>query len=183
HDTYYIVAHIHYVVFGGSIFGAFAGIYYWFPKMFGRMMNEPLGKIHFWGTFIFFNATFFPMHILGVGGHMRRIYNPMQYEFLQPLQPINIFISVSAFLLALSQIPFVVNFFWSLFGGRRAERNPWQANTLEWVAATPPPHGNFEAIPTVYRGPYEYSSPEVEEDYLPQDRVLTARRGGGRRGH
>jgi cytochrome c oxidase subunit 1 len=114
---------------------------------------------------------------------MRRIYNPTQYEFLQPLQPINIFITVSAICLGISQIPFVINFFWSLFGGRRAERNPWQANTLEWVAATPPPHGNFETIPTVYRGPYEYSSPEVEEDYLPQDRVLSVRRGGGRRGH
>jgi cytochrome c oxidase subunit I len=172
HDTYYIVAHIHYVVFGGSVFGIFAAIYYWFPKMFGRMMNNPLGKIHFWGTFIFFNCTFFPMHILGVGGHMRRIYNPTQYEFLHPLQPMNIFITVSAILLGVSQIPFVVNFFWSLFGGRRAERNPWQANTLEWVAPTPTPHGNFEAIPTVYRGPYEYSSPEVPEDYLPQDRAL-----------
>jgi cytochrome c oxidase subunit 1 len=174
HDTYYIVAHIHYVVFGGSVFGIFAAIYYWFPKMFGRMMNETLGKIHFWLTFVFFNCTFFPMHILGAGGHMRRIYNPLQYEFLQPLQPINIFISISAFLLGLSQIPFVANFFWSLFGGRRAERNPWQANTLEWVAPTPPPHGNFDAIPTVYRGPYEYSSPEVEEDWLPQNRQLAA---------
>jgi cytochrome c oxidase subunit I len=174
HDTYYIVAHIHYVVFGGSVFGIFAAIYYWFPKMFGRMMNDTLGKIHFWGTFIFFNCTFFPMHILGVGGHMRRIYNPTQYAFLQPLQPINVFITVSAILLGLSQIPFVVNFFWSLFAGRRAERNPWQANTLEWVAPTPTPHGNFEAIPTVYRGPYEYSSPEVQEDYLPQDRPLAA---------
>jgi cytochrome c oxidase subunit 1 len=177
HDTYYIVAHIHYVVFGGSIFGIFAAIYYWFPKMFGRMMNDTLGKIHFWGTFIFFNCTFFPMHILGVGGHMRRIYNPLQYEFLQPLQPINIFITVSAILLGLSQIPFIINFFWSLFGGRRAERNPWQANTLEWVAPTPTPHGNFDTIPTVYRGPYEYSSPEVPEDYLPQDRQLA---GGAR---
>jgi cytochrome c oxidase subunit I len=174
HDTYYIVAHIHYVVFGGSVFGIFAAIYYWFPKMFGRMMNDTLGKIHFWGTFIFFNCTFFPMHILGVGGHMRRIYNPLQYEFLQPLQPINIFITVSAILLGLSQIPFVINFFWSLFGGPRAERNPWQANTLEWVAPTPTPHGNFDAVPTVYRGPYEYSSPEVQEDYLPQDRPLAA---------
>jgi cytochrome c oxidase subunit I len=173
HDTYYIVAHIHYVVFGGSVFGIFAAIYYWFPKMFGRMMNDTLGKIHFWGTFIFFNCTFFPMHILGVGGHMRRIYNPLQYEFLQPLQPINIFITVSAILLGLSQIPFIINFFWSLFGGRRAERNPWQANTLEWVAPTPTPHGNFDTIPTVYRGPYEYSSPEVPEDYLPQDQQLT----------
>jgi cytochrome c oxidase subunit 1 len=174
HDTYYIVAHIHYVVFGGSVFGIFAAVYYWFPKMFGRMMNDTLGKIHFWGTFIFFNCTFFPMHILGVGGHMRRIYNPLQYEFLQPLQPINIFITVSAILLGVSQIPFVINFFWSLFGGRRAERNPWQANTLEWVAPTPTPHGNFETIPTVYRGPYEYSSPEVPEDYLPQDRQLVS---------
>src|SRR5262245_41657182 len=178
HDTYYIVAHIHYVVFGGSVFGIFAAIYYWFPKMFGRMMNDTLGKIHFWSTFIFFNCTFFPMHILGVGGHMRRIYNPLTYEFLQPLQPINIFITVSAILLGLSQIPFVINFFWSLFGGRRAERNPWQANTLEWVAPTPTQHGNFETIPTVYRGPYEYSSPESEEDYLPQDRPLVARAGG-----
>ena len=177
HDTYYIVAHIHYVVFGGSVFGIFAAIYYWFPKMFGRMMNDTLGKIHFWGTFIFFNCTFFPMHILGVGGHMRRIYNPLQYEFLQPLQPINVFITVSAILLGLSQIPFIINFFWSLFGGRRAERNPWQANTLEWVAPTPTPHGNFDTIPTVYRGPYEYSSPEVPEDYLPQDRQLA---GGAR---
>ncbi|HXH13218.1 MAG TPA: cbb3-type cytochrome c oxidase subunit I [Alphaproteobacteria bacterium] len=178
HDTYYIVAHIHYVVFGGSVFGIFTAIYYWFPKMFGRMMNDTLGKIHFWLTFIFFNCTFFPMHILGAGGHMRRIYNPLQYEFLQPLQPINIFITVSAILLGLSQIPFVVNFFWSLFAGPRAERNPWQANTLEWVAPTPAPHGNFDTIPTVYRGPYEYSSPEVQEDWLPQDRQLATRARG-----
>ncbi|MEE9137925.1 MAG: cbb3-type cytochrome c oxidase subunit I, partial [candidate division NC10 bacterium] len=112
HDTYFIVAHIHYVVFGGSVFGIFAGIYYWFPKMFGRMMNETLGKIHFWLTFVAFNCVFFPMHILGVGGMMRRIYNPMQYEFLQPLQPINVFITISAICLGLAQIPFVINFFW-----------------------------------------------------------------------
>jgi cytochrome c oxidase subunit 1 len=175
HDTYYIVAHIHYVVFGGSVFGIFAAIYYWFPKMFGRMMNETLGKIHFWPTFIAFNCTFFPMHILGIGGHMRRIYNPMQYEFLKPLQPVNVFITVSAIGLGLAQIPFVINFFWSLFAGKKAERNPWKANTLEWVAPSPPPHGNFETIPVVYRGPYEYSSPEVTEDYLPQDRQLARR--------
>ena len=90
HDTYFIVGHIHYVVFGGSIFAIFAAITYWFPKMFGRMMNETLAKIHFWGTFIFFNWTFFPMHIIGMGGHMRRIYNPTQYEFLQPLQHWNV---------------------------------------------------------------------------------------------
>ncbi|MEE9522415.1 MAG: cbb3-type cytochrome c oxidase subunit I, partial [candidate division NC10 bacterium] len=169
HDTYYIVAHIHYVVFGGSMFGLFAAIYYWFPKMFGRMMNETLGKIHFFLTFIFFNATFFPMHILGVGGMMRRIYNPTQYEFLQALQPINVFITVSAICLGLSQIPLVINFFWSLFAGKKAGLNPWHANTLEWTAPSPPPHGNWgEHLPVVYHGPYEYSVPEMDEDYLPQ---------------
>jgi cytochrome c oxidase subunit 1 len=171
HDTYYIVAHFHYVV-AGIIFALFAAVYYWFPKMFGRMMNEPLGKIHFVLTYIFFNGAFFPMHILGIGGHMRRIYNPTQYEFLQPLQGINIFITVSAFILGLSQIPFVWNFFWSLFAGKKAERNPWLANTLEWTTASPPPHGNFETTPLVYRGAYEYSSPEVKEDWLPQNKQL-----------
>jgi cytochrome c oxidase subunit 1 len=173
HDTYYIVAHIHYVVFGGSIFGIFAGLYYWFPKMYGRMMNETLGKFHFWLTFVAFNWTFFPMHIIGVGGHMRRIYNPMQYEFLKPLQPINEFITYGAILLGAAQLVLVVNFFWSLAAGRSAARNPWHANTLEWEAPSPPPHGNFPGpVPTVYRGPYEYSSPLVPDDYLPQARRL-----------
>jgi cytochrome c oxidase subunit 1 len=172
HDTYYIVAHFHYIV-AGIIFALFAAVYYWFPKIFGRMMNEPLGKLHFVLTYIFFNATFFPMHILGIGGHMRRIYNPTQYEFLQPLQGINIFITVSAFLLGLSQLPFVVNFIGSLFAGKKAERNPWLANTLEWSAASPPPHGNYDTPPVVYRGAYEYSSPEVKEDWLPQNKPLT----------
>ncbi|MEK7367841.1 MAG: cbb3-type cytochrome c oxidase subunit I, partial [candidate division NC10 bacterium] len=183
HDTYFIVAHIHYVVFGGSIFGAFAAITYWFPKMFGRMMNETLGKIHFFLTFIFFNVTFFPMHILGVGGMMRRIYNPMQYEFLQPLQHWNVFITVSAICLGFAQIIFAANFLWSLFAGKKAERNPWKANTLEWTAPSPPPHGNWgETLPVVHRGPYEYSAPEVPEDWLPQDRRLAAA-PAGTRGH
>ncbi|MSP41567.1 MAG: cytochrome c oxidase subunit I [Deltaproteobacteria bacterium] len=171
HDTYFIVAHFHYVV-AGIIFALFAAVYYWFPKMFGRMTNEPLGKIHFVLTYIFFNGAFFPMHFLGVAGHMRRIYNPMQYEFLQPLQHWNVFITTSALILGASQIFFLFNFFWSLFAGKKAERNPWQANSLEWSAPTPPPHGNFEITPTVYRGPYEYSSPEVKEDWLPQDKDL-----------
>jgi cytochrome c oxidase subunit 1 len=177
HDTYYIVAHIHYVVFGGSIFGAFAALYFWFPKMYGRMMNETLGKIHFWLTFVFFNCVFFPMHIIGVGGHMRRIYNPTQYDFLKPLQHWNEFMTISAIILGLSQIVFFVNFFSSMFAGKVAPKNPWNANTLEWEAPTPPPHGNFPgALPTVYRGPYEYSSPEVSEDFLPQARRLEGRR-------
>ncbi len=172
-DTYFIVAHIHYVVFGGSIFGAFAAIYYWFPKMFGRMMNTTLGHLHFWPTFVFFNLTFFPQHFLGVGGMMRRIYNPTQYEFLVHLQWWNVFITWSAFALGVAQIFFAINFFWSLFAGKKAPLNPWQANTLEWTALSPPPHLNWgDKIPTVYRGPYEYASAEVEEDYLPQNRLL-----------
>ena len=171
HDTYFIVAHFHYVV-AGIIFALFAAVYYWFPKMFGRLMNEKLGKLHFVLTYIFFNGAFFPMHFLGVGGHMRRIYNPTQYEFLHDLQYMNVFITYSALILGLSQIPFVVNFFWSLFAGKKAERNPWQANTLDWSAPSPPPHGNFAVTPVVYRGAYEYSSPEVKEDWLPQDRSL-----------
>ena len=168
HDTYYIVAHIHYVVFGGSVFAIFGGIFYWFPKMFGRHMNATLGKIHFWISFLAFNGVFFPMHILGVGGHMRRIANPMQYEFLQHMQPINVFITVCAFILGVAQFLLLFNVFWSIFRGKVAEQNPWQATTLEWYAPTPVPHGNFGAIPQVYHGPYEYSVPGAETDWTPQ---------------
>ncbi len=171
HDTYFIVAHFHYVV-AGIIFAMFAAIYFWFPKMFGRMMSGTWGVVHFIGTYVFFNLTFFPMHFLGVGGHIRRIYNPMQYEYLEQFGDMNVFITISAFCLAVSQIPFIVNFLWSLFAGEKAPENPWQANTLEWSAPSPPPHGNFATTPQVYRGPYEYSSPEVREDWLPQDRPL-----------
>src|SRR5206468_3048336 len=111
HDTYYIVAHIHYVLFMSSVFGIFAGIYYWYPKMFGRMMSDRWGKVHFFITFVASNCTFYPMHILGVAGHMRRISDPLQYDFIKPLQPINQFISVSAFVLGAAQIVFLVNFF------------------------------------------------------------------------
>ena len=177
HATYFVVGHFHYTLLSGIFFGGFAGIYFWFPKMFGRMMNERLGKIHFWLTLIFFNATFFPMHLVGLGGMMRRIANPLQYEFLQSLQPINVFITISAIGLALAQLVFLLNVGWSLVAGRKAERNPWQAATLEWATPSPPPHGNFDALPVVYRGPYEYSSPEASEDWLPQDRLLVARSG------
>jgi cytochrome c oxidase subunit 1 len=171
HDTFFIVAHIHYVVFGGSIFGIFAAIHYWFPKMFGRMMNETLGKIHFVLTFLAFNGTFFPMHILGVGGHMRRLYNPMQYDFLQPLQPINELITTFAWIMGFTQFLLIVNVVWSLWKGPRAGKNPWQANTLEWAATSPPPHGNFSTPPVVYRGPYEYSVHQWETDFLPQNQA------------
>ena len=173
HDTYFIVAHIHYVLFGGSTFGIFAGLYFWYPKMFGRMMDETLGKIHFWLSFIAFNCVFFPMHILGIRGFPRRIAGYMNYESFADLQPMNVFITISAFVLGLAQIPFIINFIGSWIWGKRASQNPWEATTLEWVAApTPPPHGNFEKVPVVYHGPYEYSSPLVEEDYLAQTRYV-----------
>jgi cytochrome c oxidase subunit 1 len=167
HGTYFIVAHIHYVLFGGSLFAVFAGIYYWFPKMFGRRMSDRWGKVHFALTFVFYNLTFFPMHILGVGGEMRRIYDPTVYDFLKPLQPINVFITISAFLLGLSQVVFAVNFIGSLFRGEKTEPNPWRDPGLEWTTASPPPHGNFAETPHVYRGPYEYSAPGMAEDFLP----------------
>jgi cytochrome c oxidase subunit I len=172
HDTYFIVAHIHYVLFGGSMFAVFGGIHYWFPKMFGRMMSDKLGTLHFVLTFIFFNMTFFPMHILGVGGMMRRIYDTTQYAHLTHFQPINVFITLSALGLGLAQLIFIFNFLGSIFWGKKADRNPWEANTLEWTTSSPPPHGNFETVPTVYRGPYEYSSPESNLDWLPQDKKL-----------
>lgn len=168
HDTYFIVAHIHYVLFMSSIFGIFAAIYYWFPKMFGRMMNEPWGKVHFALTFIASNCTFYPMHIIGLSGHPRRYYDPTIYKFLEDIQPINVFMSVSAIILGFVQFIFVANFLYSLLWGPKAERNPWKSNTLEWTAPSPPPHGNFEEEPIVRHGPYEYGVPGMELDYLPQ---------------
>ncbi len=174
HDTYFIVGHIHYVLFGGSLFGAFAGLYFWYPKMFGRMMNETWGKVHFWLTFIFFNGVMFPMHILGMRGMQRRIYDYTQYTHLKGLQPMNIFMSFSAFALGVSQIILIVNFLWSLRKGERVGDNPWKANTLEWQTSSPPPHENFAQIPVVYHGPYEYSVPGMAQDYLPQTQPAPA---------
>jgi cytochrome c oxidase subunit 1 len=168
HDTYFIVAHIHYVLFGGSLFALFGAITYWYPKMFGRVMHEGWGKVHFWLTMLFFNLTFFPMHNLGMGGHMRRLYDPTVYNFLDPMQGVNRFITLSAFALFAVQGLFAFNFVWSLFRGKRAEANPWRDNGLEWTLPNPAPHGNWERVPTVYRGPYEFSHPQASEDFLPQ---------------
>jgi cytochrome c oxidase subunit 1 len=172
HDTYFIVAHLHYVLFMSSIFGIFAGLYYWYPKMFGRRMNETLGKIHFALTFIASNCVFYPMHILGTAGLRRRIADPSYSLFEAHLQPINVFMSISALVLGLVQLIFLFNFLYSLFRGERVGRNPWHSNTLEWTAPSPPPHGNFEVEPVVYRGPYEYGALDVAEDYLPQTHRL-----------
>jgi cytochrome c oxidase subunit I len=140
--------------------------------MFGRMLDERLGKLHFVPTFIAFNCVFFPMFILGTNGMMRRIADPYVYDMFKPLLGLNQFMTYSAYVLGAAQLIFAFNIIYSLLRGPKAEANPWQANTLEWVAASSPPlrHGNFETIPTVYRGPYEYSSPEVEEDWYPQNR-------------
>jgi cytochrome c oxidase subunit 1 len=174
HDTYFIVGHLHYVLFGGSLFGIFAGITFWFPKMFGRMLNETLGKLHAALTFLLFNAVMFPMFLLGVAGMPRRIYDYTQYSHLAHVGGLNRMMSVAAFCLLAVQLLFVVNFFWSLFRGTRAGENPWDATTLEWSAPSPPPHGNFLKAPTVYRGPYEYSVPGRRTDFWPQHEPASA---------
>ncbi|MCZ6530982.1 MAG: cbb3-type cytochrome c oxidase subunit I [Chloroflexi bacterium] len=172
HDTYWIVGHIHYVLFGGSLFGVFAGVQYWFPKMFGRMMSDGWGRIHFILTFVTFNLIFLPMFVLGGYGMPRRIADPYVYEMFTNLQGLNQFMTYALYVLALSQFILAGNFFYSLFRGKVAGKNPWKANTLEWTLDSPPPHENFEHIPTVYRGPYEYSSPLVSADWLAQDQYL-----------
>ncbi len=169
HHTYFIVAHIHYVLFGGSIFALFGALYFWFPKMFGHMLDETLGKIHFFATFVFFNVTFFPMHNLGLGGMMRRIADPPIYEHLKQLQPLNQIVTLGAFGLGLATLIFVINVIVTFRRKIPAPENPWHANTLEWQLPSPPAHGNFSKIPTVYHGPYEYSVPGMDEDYLPQN--------------
>jgi cytochrome c oxidase subunit 1 len=169
HDTFFVVAHFHLIMAGAALFGVFGATAMWFPKMFGRKMNEPLGKLHFWFTFVTYYGTFFPMHYIGIAGHMRRIYDPYQYAFLKDLQPLNVFITTSALILGASQILFFINFFWSAFKGERAGENPWNANGLEWTTASPPPHGNWPgAIPEVHRWPYEYSNPAAPRDHVMQ---------------
>ncbi len=171
HDTYFVVAHFHYTFFPIAIIGFYAAIYYWFPKMFGRMLNETLGKIHFWGTIIAFNGIFLPQFVTGLAGDHRRIYSYQLFPDLWTgtLQDLRILSTVSMLVMLAFQIPFLVNFVWSLIAGPKAEANPWRANTLEWAAPSPPPHGNFATMPTVYRGPYEYSVPGRRDDYWPQN--------------
>jgi cytochrome c oxidase subunit 1 len=169
-DTYFVVAHFHLVMAIAPLFAAFAGIYYWFPKMFGRFMNETLGKFHFWCSLIGVYAVFFPMHILGITGHMRRIYNPLFYDFLKPDAALNIFVSISAFALASVQLVFLANFFVSIFAGKRVlENNPWHATTLEWETPCPTGHGNFgDELPVVHRWAFDYSVPGAKNDFVPQ---------------
>jgi cytochrome c oxidase subunit 1 len=161
HDTYFVVAHLHYVLFGGSVFGIFAGIYHWYPKVTGRYLNEFWGKVHFVLTFVGFNATFLPMHILGLQGMPRRIamYAP---EF----QGLNQFCTIASYILAVSTLPLLVNLIWSLFKGKVAPSNPWNALTLEWQTTSPPEIENFETLPVLTTGPYDYGYSEEEEGEL-----------------
>jgi cytochrome c oxidase subunit 1 len=169
HDTYFVVAHFHLIMAGAALFGVFGATSLWFPKMFGRMMHDGLGKVHFWFTFVAYYCTFFPMHYLGLAGQMRRLYDPYQYAYLKDLQPMNQFITMSAFVLGSSQVLFFINFFWSAFKGEKAGDNPWHANGLEWTTPSPPPHGNWPgAIPEVYRWPYDYSVPDAPRDHVLQ---------------
>jgi len=181
HDTYYVIGHFHYVVAPGTIFAMFAGIYYWFPKVTGRKLNDFWGKVHFWGSLIFINGIFFPMFIQGLAGVSRRLYDGgIQYAHAKAsAEATNPFMSVSAWCLLAMQVPFIVNFFYNviaaMLGKRTAEPNVWHATTLDWAATTSPPlaHGNFAVLPVVQRGPYEYNTPEyTEADFLPQHVVL-----------
>ena len=169
HDTWYVIGHFHYVVAPGTIFALFAGIYYWYPKATGRKMSESLGKLHFWGSLLFMNVLFMPMFVMGLAGVSRRLFDGgASYAFAAPVLHLNQVSSWGAWLLAVAQIPFVINFFWSLRRGEKVADNPWDATTLEWAAPSPPPHGNFLKLPEVFRGPYEYSVPGHRRDFLPQ---------------
>jgi len=176
HDTYFVVGHFHLIMAAAVLLATFAAIYFWFPKMFGRLMNEPLGKLHFWLTIVPLNLVFGGQLLIGYAGMQRRLYDPSVYEFLRPLLPLNRAITYAAFVLGTSQLIFVWNFFWSLARGRRAGANPWQVGTLEWTTPSPPPPHNFDRIPVVLNGPHELSHPAVirhlQRDWLAQDESL-----------
>lgn len=175
HDTYFVVAHFHLVMGSASFFGLMAGVYHWFPKMFGRMMDAKLGYIHFWLTFIGVYMVFFPMHYIGIAGFPRRYYSWTNFEFSNMYTDLNMFVSVAAIITFGAQLIFLFNFFYSMYRGRVASLNPWRANTLEWTTPLHPKHGNWPGeIPTVYRWPYDYSKPGAAEDFIPQTVPLSA---------
>ncbi|PYV54874.1 MAG: cytochrome c oxidase subunit I, partial [Acidobacteria bacterium] len=169
HDTYFVVGHFHLIMGVAAIFGIFAATYYWFPKMFGRMMNERMGQIHFFLTLAGTYAIFMPMHYLGLAGQTRRYSQFTEVAYQAKLIPLQTFITFAAIITIAAQFIFVVNLFWSMFKGRKASDNPWEATTLEWTTATPPPHDNFAGhIPQVFHGPYEYSVPGAPRDFIMQ---------------
>src|SRR5205809_5348718 len=169
HDTYFVVGHFHMIMGVAAIFGMFAGTFYWFPKVTGRLMNETLGKLHFYLTFIGVYAIFTPMHFLGIAGNPRRYADFTNFEFMGKLMPVHTFMTWAAILTATAQIIFVVNLVWSMMRGKKAPVNPWEATTLEWTIPSPPPFDNFAGKhPVVNHGPYEYSVPGAPKDYIMQ---------------
>jgi cytochrome c oxidase subunit I len=171
HDTYYVIGHFHYVVAPGTVFALLAGVYFYYPKVTGRMMNEVLGKIHFVGSFICINFIFMPMFIQGLAGMNRRLYDGgQQYAHVKDVLYLNEVMSWGAWGLGLFQLVFIINFFVSLKAGKKVGNNPWQATTIDWVDTTSPPlaHGNFATTPIVYRSAYEYSVPGAKTDFIPQ---------------
>jgi cytochrome c oxidase subunit I len=169
HDTYFVVGHFHLIMGVAAIFGIFTGTYFWFPKMFARMMNEPLGKLHFWLTFIGVNSIFIPFHVMGLVGAPRRYSTHANLQYLSSIAPLTKFISYVAFATIAAQLIFLINLVWSLFKGPKAPENPWEATTLEWTVSSPPPHDNFGGHePTVYRGPYEFGVPGAPTDFTMQ---------------
>ena len=169
HDTYFVTAHFHLVMGVASIFGMFAATYFWFPKMFGRHMSESIGRIHFWITFVGVYCIFVPMHTMGIVGMPRRFAQFTEYEYLTKLHPLVVFVSIAAIITVLVQVLFYFNVFWSIFKGKKASDNPWDATTLEWVTTSPPPHDNFAGhLPVVYRGPYEFAVPGAPNDFVMQ---------------
>src|SRR6195256_1236597 len=185
HDTYIVLGHFHLVMGVASIFGMFAATYFWFPKMFGRFMSEGLGKFHFWITFVGVYCIFVPMHVMGLVGMPRRYSSFGEYEFLKSLHPLVLFVSIAAIITITVQFVFYFNLFWSMFKGKRAGDNPWEATTLEWNTTSPPPHDNFAGvIPTVYRGPYEFAVPGAPQDFMMQtDSGAEVTSGNGGNGH
>ena len=170
HDAYFVVAHFHLIMGVAAIFGMFAALYFWFPKMFGRFLNEKIGKVHFWLTFAGVYLIFMPMHFLGLAGNPRRYSDMTAVDFLHPLQPVHDFITYAAIFTISAQFIFLFNFLWSLkFGERAEEQNPWRATTLEWSIPSPPPFDNFAGVePVIYHGPYEFSVPGAADDFIPQ---------------
>ena len=174
HDTYFVIAHFHNTLVPTAVIAGFGGIYFWFPKMFGRMMNETLGRIHFAFTWIGFNTVFIPLFLIGLGGGQRRIYLSSVYHYYKPLQPLHVIATIGLLIIIAGQVPFLLNFFMSMFRGAKAPANPWNATTLEWATDSPPPHENFHTIPTVVCGPYEYSVPGMKQDWVPQAAAVEA---------
>jgi cytochrome c oxidase subunit 1 len=171
HDTYFVLAHFHYTFYPIAIIGTFAGFTFWFPKMFGKMMNDTLGKFHFWLTVIPFNFIFIPLFVLGLAGQHRRIYDYTLFPDLALpwMQDLRVLATVSLLVMLGAQLIFFYNMITSWLSGPKAGKNPWKSTTLEWTADSPPPHGNWPELPTVYRGPYEYNVPGRDTDYWPQD--------------